>query len=194
MNAASWRQTLNELDTRHHVAKLYRNDEQLAEVVCHYIEEGLRRGDAVIVVATTDHWESFLRRLAVERDFDIADAVMRGQLRILNAQLTLSAFMAEGMPQWDDFREAIGSIIMQTRKRFGEIRIYGEMVDVLWEEQNRKAANRLEEFWNDLAEQHDFSLLCAYHVEESDPSDHEEILECICKTHSRVFPVSDHNI
>jgi hypothetical protein len=194
MNAISWRQTLNDLDAGHHVAKLYRNDEQLARVVGDYIAEGLRRGEAVIVVATAEHWESFLRHLAAKQDFDIADVVMRGQLQILDAQLTLSAFMAEGMPQWTNFNEAVSGIITQTRKRFGEIRIYGEMVDILCEERNRIAANRLEEFWNDLAEPHDFSLLCAYRVGESDSSDHAEILASVCKTHSRVIPVSYYNI
>jgi hypothetical protein len=42
------------------------------------------------------------------------------------------------------------------------IRIYGQMVDVLWQAGEHDAAIRLEMLWNRLANTHAFSLLCGY--------------------------------
>jgi hypothetical protein len=42
------------------------------------------------------------------------------------------------------------------------LRIFGEMVAVLWNDGKHDAALSLEELWNDLREEHDFSLFCAY--------------------------------
>ncbi len=42
------------------------------------------------------------------------------------------------------------------------VRAYGEMVDVLWKAGQTVAATRLETLWNQLAQTHDFSLLCGY--------------------------------
>jgi len=42
------------------------------------------------------------------------------------------------------------------------IHVYGEMVDVLWRRGDTRAAIQLEMLWNDLANRHDFSLLCGY--------------------------------
>ena len=42
------------------------------------------------------------------------------------------------------------------------IRAYGEMVDVLWKAGQTAAAIQLEMLWNQLAQTHQFALLCGY--------------------------------
>jgi hypothetical protein len=75
----------------------------------------------------------------------------------------LSRFMVEGTPDEARFkavmRELVGSV--KSSRRYRSIRIYGEMVDLLWT-QNLPAAARLEELWNDVIEEHSISLFCAY--------------------------------
>ena len=44
------------------------------------------------------------------------------------------------------------------------MRVYGEMVDLLWNTGRADAALALEVLWNELAAQHAFSLLCGYSV------------------------------
>lgn len=184
----SWRQMLDSLPGGHHVAQLYRNDEQLAETVSHYIAQGLQRGEAVVIIATAAHWTAFVARLATNRTVDLVDVVMKGQLRIMDAEVTLSALMANGMPQWERLQERAGDIIARSRKRFGKVRIYGEMVDILWQKGNRQAAERLEEFWNKLARQEAFSLLCAYRADDADLETYNATLECVCRTHTDLVP------
>jgi hypothetical protein len=42
------------------------------------------------------------------------------------------------------------------------VRIFGQMVDVLWQRGEHHAAIRLEVLWNELAHTQAFSLLCGY--------------------------------
>lgn len=44
----------------------------------------------------------------------------------------------------------------------GAVRAYGEMVALLWDEGNATGALRLEELWDELQRETEFSLLCAY--------------------------------
>ena len=42
------------------------------------------------------------------------------------------------------------------------LRIFGQMVDVLWQQDEHEAAIRLEMLWNQLAQTKSYSLLCGY--------------------------------
>ncbi|MGH8605920.1 MAG: hypothetical protein ACREX9_00365 [Gammaproteobacteria bacterium] len=42
------------------------------------------------------------------------------------------------------------------------VRIYGQMVDILWKDGQQEAAIRLEMLWNQLANAKAFSLMCGY--------------------------------
>lgn len=187
-DTTTWRQMLSSPSAGHHIVQLYRHEEQLAETASHYISEGLQRGEAVVVVATAAHWTVFVSRLATNRKVDLVDVVMKGQLRIMDAEVTLSAIMSDGMPQWESFRERAGEIIERSRKRFGMVRIYGEQADILWQKGERQAAVRLDEFWNDLGRQHAFSLLCAYRTDDADPKAYNATLESVCRTHTHLVP------
>ena len=187
-DTTTWRQMLSGPSAGHHIAQLYRHEEQLAETASHYISEGLQRGEAVVVVATAAHWTRFVSRLATNRTVDLVDVVMKGQLRIMDAEVALSAIMSDGMPQWASFRERAGEIIERSRKRFGMVRIYGEQADILWQKGARQAAVRLDEFWNELGRQHAFSLLCAYRTDDADPEAYNATRECVCRTHTHLVP------
>jgi signal transduction histidine kinase len=94
------------------------------------------------------------------------------------------------MPDPDLFRVTIERIIghMNESNPQARIRAYGEMVDLLWREGNSRAAIRLEELWNDAANDHAFALLCAYVMgnfyKEGDTARFMEV----CRTHSHVIP------
>lgn len=58
--------------------------------------------------------------------------------------------------------EGIKYKIVERAALRGPVRIFGEMVAVLWAEGKTRTAIRLEELWDELATRHAFSLLCAY--------------------------------
>src|SRR5262245_54014723 len=123
---------------REHFVHTYQDLESLAEQVSGYLAAGLDRGEALIVIARPAHRARFLERIGpFERD----------QVLFLDADETLGRFMAQGMPQWEPFRNLAGGAIADLRLRYPGVCAYGEMVDVLWQRGEREAAIRLEEYW-----------------------------------------------
>jgi hypothetical protein len=163
-----------------HIVHLYQETGPLAAAVAEYVAEGLRRGEAAIVIATPGH------RAAISGKIE-----SQPQLRLLDAEETLARFMANGMPQWRPFHEVIGGLIAELRLQYPAVRAYGEMVDVLWQRGSREAAIRLEEYWNDLGRLQTFSLFCAYRMDPLDSRSYGGPLESVCKVHTHLIPSRD---
>ncbi len=70
-------------------------------------------GDAVIVLATNAHRESFDERLK-EDGLVVAVAYERGQYISMDAAATLPEIMVEGVPDARRFTEVVGSLITRT--------------------------------------------------------------------------------
>ena len=64
-----------------------------------------------------------------------------------------------------------------------KLRIFGQMVDVLWREGQQDAAIHLERLWNQLAHKQSFSLLCGYAMGDFYKDSN---FEDICGQHSHV--------
>jgi signal transduction histidine kinase len=62
------------------------------------------------------------------------------------------------------------------------------MVDLLWRDGNLDAALRLEEIWNEMADEFRFSLLCAYDLSTFGSSSHSDAFGAICNRHTHVRP------
>jgi len=185
-DTTSWREILNGPAAGQHIGQVYRNKEQFALTVSHFIAQGLRRDEAVLVMARPAQWSALVARLATSPEVDLVDAVMKGQLRTIDADVNLSICMRGDVPQWECFQESI--VIVQSRKRFGTVRIYSEMTDILWHNRKRDAAVRLEEFWNELMRGHAFSLLCAFHADDADRNAYNAAFNCVCKAHTHLLP------
>jgi hypothetical protein len=170
-----------------HFAQLHRDSEALAENVSLFIETGLRRGTSVVAIATTGHTEDFLERLG-RSGLDAETFRRSGRLTLLNAEAMLGRFMHGGMPDWADFRKAIGAVL-EGAQAFGEssIRAYGEMVNILWNDGHSQAAIRLEEYWNELSRLYPFSLFCGYMLDSQLKESYHGPLHEIGRTHSDVI-------
>ena len=68
------------------------------------------------------------------------------------------------------------------------VRIFGQMVDVLWQRGERDAAIRLEMLWNQLARTEAFSLLCGYVIGNFYK---DAGLEDICGQHTHIVSAAD---
>jgi DcmR-like sensory protein len=190
---SNWPDLLQQPQDGDHFVQVYRDEAFLGEAVAEYTGTGLRRGEGVIIIATPSHRAAFSLQLEAE-GFDVAEALHRGQLIMLDAQETLSKCTAGGMPDWQTFHALIGGIIATMRLEYPTVRAYGEMVDLLWQRGERDAAIRVEEFWNDLAKLQTFSLLCVYFMDNLDASAYTGPLECICKVHSHLIPARDYTL
>jgi hypothetical protein len=169
------------------MVQLYSDSEFLVEAVVQYLGAGLRSGEAAIIIARPEHRARFVC------GFERARLYPSPALHLLDADTTLSLFMADGMPEWTAFHRAVGGKIAELRLQYPTVRAYGEMVDILWQRGEQQAATRLEEFWNELGKLQTFSLLCAYGI---DPLAAESYgggaIEAVCKCHTHLIPARDY--
>jgi len=176
-----------------HVVQFYEETEGLSAFVAKFIGVALRVRAPVAIIAREAHRNAFCAQQA--RDgIDVEGAINSGQLVLHDARELLDQFMVGGMPDEGRFRDRIGAIIekaVSARPR-PRLRMYGEMVDILWADGNRDAAIKLESLWNDLGREQAFSLLCAYDMRNFQLTGDAGQFEDICRAHSQVIPAEDY--
>lgn len=174
----------------HHTVQFYERDSALIDELSRFVGTGLGAGDSAIIVATKSHREALADKLEA-RGFDVSRAVSQDRYIALDAAETLSKFMSEDKPDAALFAKAIVPIVARAKKAAeGERRvvIFGEMVALLWLERKPEAALALEQLWNELAQRHDFSLLCAYAMNGFGREEDNGPFVQICAAHSHVLP------
>jgi hypothetical protein len=186
-----WIDLLKQPSPSDHIVQVYQDEDFLVEAVVEYVATGLRAGEGAIIIATPDHRHRFVERMWSD-GLKVDELVEQGALRLLDAESTLASFMAAGLPQWNHYHKLVGGLIAEMRLDYPAVRAYGEMVDVLWRRQERAAAIRLEEFWNDLAKLQSFSLFCAYYMDPLDAGTYGGPLECVCKVHTHLIPARNY--
>jgi len=172
-----------------HTVQFYEDEEFLGAAVADFLAAGLSIGQSLVVIATGPRQNTLARRLA-GHGFDIDAIRDRGQLTLLDARDTLSAFMVDDVPHADRFKVTLTDVlgpIMGSHDHIG-LRMYGEMVDLLWKDGNTEGAIRLEELWNELGESYPFSLLCAYAMGNFYKSADIERFQQVCRHHTHVIP------
>ena len=171
----------------HHQVEFYEADEFLVDSVCGFLEPALVAGDAVIVVATEAHRQKFTAELE-GRGIDVRAARTGGRFFALDAGETLALFMVDGTPDPDRFAHEIGELVDRAADGRRRVRIYGEMVALLWAEGDIPAAIALEDLWNDLAGTRRFSLLCAYPMVSFAGASSTAPFRRMCQQHTGVTP------
>ncbi len=170
-----------------HAAQTYLESGDLADSVAAYVAAGFDVGEPAALVATVEHARLVSARLAAcgwnERQVEEL-----GLLVVADAELTLGRIMDGVHPSAFAFERVIGSILDELALRFPgrRVRAFGEMVNVLCERGERKAAVELEELWNRLARTRDFTLLCGYRVDVFDRASQIETLADVCRLHTHV--------
>jgi hypothetical protein len=188
----SWESLLRTPHPRDHVVQLYTDDAFLARAVAHFLGGGLRDGEAAIVMATPAHVGVITERL-VSAGVSVPSVVARGQLVVLDAQECLEQFlMVDGMPDRAAFLATIVPVLERARAAgYLRIRLFGEIVNLLWD-QNLDGTLRLEELWNELLADQSVALLCAYRIDPFDRHAHHAGLHQVSRCHSHLVPVDDY--
>jgi signal transduction histidine kinase len=172
----------------HHV-QFYEDDAYLVTAVSDFLAAGLTTGQPAIVIATAPHRAAVEDRLRAE-GFTVDENDQHGQIVLLDARETLDAFMIGGSPDPALFRCVIGDVISRLADRHDRsvVRMYGEMVDLLWRDGDTDSALRVEELWNEIGNDYAFSLLCAYAMANFYRASDAQRFEAICRQHTHVVP------
>jgi hypothetical protein len=174
-----------------HFAQLHKDQQGRQASVGLFVETGVRRRKGVVVIAVDEDIEMIVTRLTAA-GMDSEELRRSGQLTLLHSDAILGRFMKRGMPDWNAFRKAVGTILEGVQKN-GQTNTcaYGDMVNILWSQGKPDAAIRLEEYWNDLARVYPFSLFCGYMLNSQHESSYENPLHEIGRTHSDILTNPD---
>ena len=176
--------------SREHLVQFYESEDFLALAVADFLAPGISHGQPLVVIATEPHRRIVTRQLK-SKGLDVDRASEMGHLTLLDARHTLDAFMVGPSPDPARFQNVIGTVLEAAHDRGGPgavLRLYGEMVDLLWRDGNTEGALQVEELWNDLSRTYEFSLLCAYAMGNFYRSADSEGFREICRHHTRVTP------
>jgi hypothetical protein len=143
------------LPTPYHAVRFYENDKSLARIVAEFLLGGFDHGGPGLVVATAAQRAAIIRELTA-RSVDVVELQRSHDLLLLDAKGTLATFMIDGKPEPRKFKDQTCQVIAKLCRGRADctVRIFGSMVDVLWQNDERDAAVRLEMLWN--------HLLCGY--------------------------------
>ncbi len=168
-----------------HVVAFYR-DSQLTELVGEYLHAAIADGGVAVVVARPDHrlWlNAWLTRAGV----DLAAVCASGSYIVLDANATMNRFVVDGWPDTAAFWQAISPVLTTAIRKRRPVRVFGEMVALLWDAGLVNAAIEVEALWNEMAAQYPFSLLCAYPAAAMNGPGHSDCLAQVCAAHTAII-------
>ncbi len=183
-------ETLWRAEPHNHFVQFYKADEPaLNRNVAGFLWDGLLKGDGLLVIATPSRLESLADRLArLGADVDLA--LRERQLTMLEAHEILARIELHGEPDWERFEEAIGEALCLVRPRVAgaAVRVYGEVVGVLWEAGRTAAAFRVEEYWNRRLRDGGITLFCGYPIDVFARDFHDDRVGDVLHAHTYVLP------
>jgi KaiC/GvpD/RAD55 family RecA-like ATPase len=173
-----------------HSVHIYDEHSALISRLCGIVASGLQLGNSVLIVATLAHRDQLVKELN-DSGVNVRDCAREGRFVMYDAKQTLASFMLNGRPNRDLFMSTVGKLLDESKKaaRGNErgLTVFGEMVAVLWDLDEKEAALELETLWNDALNDRVFQLHCAYprwsFVNDADDNG----LAAVCHTHSHVF-------
>ncbi len=168
-----------------HVVEFYEHDTSLVESVRRFTSSTLMNGGAAVVVATSMHRAAIELALASD-GHDLEQLRKDALFHALDADETLDLFMVEDEPDPVAFIEILGNVLTHAESKAEKVRVFGEMVSVLWSDGNPDGALKVEGLWNRLAMAHRFDLLCGYPVAQFG-SDEISELQAVCRQHSHIL-------
>ncbi len=141
----------------HHAVHVYADDLAIGDELIRFVENGLILGESVVVVANREH------RAALAAWRSGHPSICDGEyLVMLDAEKTLQTLVVAGMPDEALFGSTARGIVDSAASGGRSVRVYGEMVAMLWNQGNVAGALTLESLWNELAMTRSFFLMCGY--------------------------------
>jgi hypothetical protein len=177
-----------EMSPCEHVVQIYGDDRVFLDGLEGFVGNGLRNGEAAIVIATATHLHGLEKRLR-QNGVDVERA--RAEKRFISrlAEDVLAQFMVDEWPDETRFLAEMENLIALARgDNQRKVRAFGEMVAILWARGHHAATIHLELLWTKVLAAEKFPLFCAYPRDTFAKNATESIVE-ICRIHSRVAPV-----
>lgn len=141
--------------------RFYDTDAILLDEAADFVDAALRAGGTGVVIATPPHVAQLRRRLAGFGSSTSGACWFPGRLVVLDAEETLAAFMVDGQPDPQRFRDSVGAPLAAACAGGGVVHAFAEMVALLCARGQYEAGVRLEQLWDALGDELRFSLFHA---------------------------------
>jgi hypothetical protein len=174
----------NEMSGSDHFVQIYDADEAFMDTLVSFVSDGLKAGQAAVVIATPRHRDELDRRLSA-MGIDVDGAKLMDRFQSLDAERTLEKFMVDGWPDETLFNGLVSGLLKRAAHNGRKVRAFGEMVVLLWAQGQTAATMQLEHLWTELCSQHSFALFCAY--PKIGFTGVSESIAHVCAAHSRVL-------
>ena len=173
-----------EMSPSGHYVQIYEEDAIFLDMLAGFVAGGINNDESVVVVASQIHLNALSDLL---ESYHIKPRLLKevGRYIPMNAEDALANFMVDGWPDKDLFEKFVGGVLAKARRNDRKVRVFGEMVAVLWSEGNREATIRLEELWDDFCKKQNFCVFCAYPKNGFTDEMHNSLMD-ICKLHTHV--------
>jgi len=188
-----WERVVADAAPGDHIVQLYQDQDFLNYAVCRFASAAFAKGEGLILVPTLTHWNAIRPRLEAE-GLDVHAAQERGQLTVVDADELLPRFMRGAMPDAPVFNALFADVVRQARARgsYQTVRVWGEMVDVLWERDDVAASMNLEDLFDQLNKKLDMAIFCSFLMDNFDGDVHAHMLPRLGTNHSHLIPVEDY--
>lgn len=167
-----------------HAVAFYQENE-LAALVGDYLHSAITDGGTAVLIATPDH-RTLVSGWLSRAGIDLSEARADGSYVLLDADDAMSRFIINGQPDAAAFWEIMSPVLAAAGSKHGPVRVFGEMVAVLWQNGMVDAAIEVEALWNEISRQYPFGLLCAYPADTVTDEAQSDSLAQVCHAHSAV--------
>jgi signal transduction histidine kinase/ActR/RegA family two-component response regulator len=172
-----------------HRVRLFHDDDYPAARIAEYLHESLARGGAAMAIATPPHSRALTAHLQ-ELGEDVSALTRTGQLVIRDAEPLARALVERGLVRPGRFGELVRAPVTAALARYGSLRVYGEIVDLLCRSGEVGSAIELERSWNELLAQQPVDLLCGYAMHNFSDARSVVAFRTVCDQHAAIQPVA----
>jgi anti-sigma regulatory factor (Ser/Thr protein kinase) len=178
------------LEPHTHAVSVYVHDQEVVDEIARFIADGVLQEGRAVVVATPQHREALVDTLRA-MDLDPDEPPIAGHLVLLDAKQALRSFTTVSGFDRDRFLAKVGQVVIDAGADGAPVRVFGEMVGLLWEAGDVRGAIALEAMWNDLIPEVGFDLMCAYPAALIETSSLVDV-RAVCDQHSSLRAPDQH--
>lgn len=172
-----------------HELQVYSGDASFLEGFAGFIADGLKSGNAVVVLATEAHRHGLIQKLQT-RGFNLDAIIKCGSYISIDAREALTSFMVGDEPDPNRFGNTVSNLVKEASEAPNgatrRVLACGECAPLLWTQGNLDAALRVEELWDAVSHQYGLRTLCGYASGSLQGQEEQPIFQSICSVHSLV--------
>lgn len=164
-----------------HSVQFFTSDAARIRSIAHFLVEGIRGGEAVLLVCSSENRELVLQ--AVGNRFSNEE---NQRIHFVDSLWAMEKVFVDGAISSDLFRIHICEKVRALVRQYGKLRVYGDVVDDLMADGQQQAVLDLEVEWHKFMTETPFLLLCGYMMENFSSFGSAEVFEEIYRLHAHI--------